>query len=282
MGGVSQVSARRVGCPGGTADGGAKPATTAGSAAAACCRSGDVILAATDLIVRYGTGAIGVGPVEFDVRAGEMLAIVGPNGAGKTSILRGLGGDLPTEGVRATGSVRLCGQEMIGWPPHRRATAGLFSIRDGRKVFPNLTVRENLLAVQSGLRGAERAQRMEQALELFEVIAGRLDDPAGNLSGGQVQMLAIARGLMLDASVLLVDEMSLGIHASIRPSLFETVRAVAKEGRAAVIVDESLPLVLQHADRLIALEGGTFVAEGTPEEVSRSGVLGSVYSGELA
>jgi branched-chain amino acid transport system ATP-binding protein len=243
--------------------------------------AGTVLLRATSIAVTYRGGAVGVRNIDLQLEKGELLAIVGPNGAGKSSTLRGLGGFLKSEGARIEGEVLLRSRSVAEWEPHRRTSLGLFSINERRKVFSNLSVRDNLMAVQGPKGRAGRLQRFDEAIALFPVLRERLDDAAGLLSGGQQQMLAIARAFMLDADVLLIDEMTLGIHQSIRPGLFEAVRVWVNNGRAAIVVDESVNLIVDYADRLIALANGGIVATGTPQELRESTLLDRVYSGDL-
>jgi branched-chain amino acid transport system ATP-binding protein len=239
----------------------------------------EALLRASGVTVRYRNGAHGVSRVDFVARAGEMVAIVGANGAGKSSMILALGGTLNSESVKTEGTVTLRKTNVTNWEPHRRCKLGLFTVSERRKVFPNLTVVDNLLAVRSARRDRSVDDRLREAYNLFPILEERRSSPAGLLSGGQQQMLAVARSLMLDAQVLLIDEMTLGIHQSLRPGLFKAIRRIADTGRAVVIVDESVSLVMNYANRIYALEGGAVVAHGSPAELQDGELLSSVYSG---
>src|SRR5579871_3051969 len=203
------------------------------------------ILTAENLRVRYRNGALGITDVSFEVAAGQVAGIFGANGAGKTTSMRAVSGFLRTEGARViSGRVTLGGEDVTNQEPHRQAARGVAFVPERNKVFPNLTVAENLSAVAGLPRGARRNELYDMIYSLFPVIAERRREYAGRLSGGQRQMLALARGVVRDPKVLIVDEMTLGLHHSVQPPLFDAVRRVAESGAAVILVDESTGFAL--------------------------------------
>lgn len=241
-----------------------------------------VVLDARNLRVRYANGALGTHDVSFRVSAGQVVAIFGPNGAGKSSSVRAVSGFLRTEGAKVTrGSVHLFGQDVTNDEPHRQARLGLAFVPERNKVFPNLTVTENLIAL-GRLPERSRRQELEKLVfTLFPKLADCRKQPAGRLSGGQRQMLALGRALMVDPKLLVVDEMTLGLHHSLQPTLFEAVRAVAATGTAVVVVDEATGFALQVADYCYVLSAGTVHEEGPSDKFREGDLIAAGYVGDL-
>lgn len=216
------------------------------------------MLAVERLEAGYGDVQVLFG-VSLAVGAGEMVALVGSNGAGKTTLLRSIHG---MARIRS-GSIRLDGRPIHHLPVHRIGQLGVAHVLEGRQLFPDMTVRENLLL------GAHRAParprlrgNLERLLELFPVLGERLRQRAGTLSGGQQQMLAIARALMLEPRLLLVDEPSLGLAPLLVEELFRALAAVKQEGIAVVLAEQNVHLALRIADRACVIEEGRVVLEG--------------------
>ena len=234
------------------------------------------LLRAEDLVTRYGNGALGLQGVSITVHENEVLAIIGPNGAGKTTLLRSLTGFLRAEGARVvSGRVLLAGADITGREPHDNAIDGVVLVPDRNKVFQNLSVEANFLAIGKTHARARHAQLLDWVLSLFPALKPMLARPAGSLSGGQQQMVAIARGLMCEPRVLLLDEMTLGLHPSLRKPLFELLPTMARDGRAVVVVDESIDLALATAGYGYVLGRGVVMAEGaahtlTPERIAQA------------
>jgi branched-chain amino acid transport system ATP-binding protein len=236
------------------------------------------ILTAENLRVRYRNGALGILDVSFRVAAGQVIGLFGPNGAGKTTTVRAVAGFLRTEGVRVIrGKVTYAGQDVTNREPHRQAARGLAFVPERNKVFPSLTVAENLAAVSGLPRGARRAELNDFLFSLFPILEERRRDYAGRLSGGQRQMLALARAIIRDPKLLIVDEMTLGLHHSVQPPLFEAVRRVAAQGAAVVLVDESTGFALEASDYCYILSAGKVHDEGESAKFRGSELIAAGY-----
>jgi len=200
--------------------------------------------------------------IDLEVAPGEVLAILGPNGAGKSTLLRVLAGlHLPTSGDLLMG-----GRVMTGTDPGVLARRGLCLIPEGRGIFPNLTVAENLWMMTN--RGVSRADVEARAYDTFPRLGERRGQLAGSMSGGEQQMLAMARAVATDPGVLLLDELSMGLAPLVVGQLYESVAAVAATGVTIVVVEQFVRTVLGVADRAAALVGGRIVVSGAPEAVA--------------
>ncbi|CAN5661986.1 ABC transporter ATP-binding protein [soil metagenome] len=200
--------------------------------------------------------------IDLSVRAGEVLAILGPNGAGKTTLLQVLSGmHAPT-----SGDLLLGGRTMTGTDPGALARHGLCLIPEGRGVFPNLTVAENLWMMTN--RGSSRSDVEARAYEAFPRLGERRAQLAGSMSGGEQQMLAMARAVATDPGMLLLDELSMGLAPLVVGQLYESVATIAATGVTIVVVEQFVRTVLDVADRAAALVGGRIVVSGTPAEVA--------------
>lgn len=223
-------------------------------------------------LLRSGYGSIEVlHGVDLSLRRGSVLAVLGPNGAGKSTLLRCIAGVHPV----TSGEVRLGGRNVRGWSAHRLARNGLCLIPEGRGVFPRLSVRENLWMLSH--LGTPRQEIEELAFARFPRLAERRDQIAGTLSGGEQQMLALARAVVTKPSVLMIDELSMGLAPNLVDSLYENVRAIAAEGVSVLVVEQFARVVLGMADRALVMASGRVVQHGTPLEVE--GHLSSAYLG---
>jgi branched-chain amino acid transport system ATP-binding protein len=231
--------------------------------------------------VRYRNGALGVASVSLRAEPGKVVAVFGPNGAGKTTSVRACTGFLKSEGASiVAGRIRLDGRDMTGAEPHRFCRRGVFCVPERRKIFPQLTVAENIRAVRNLPARRQRGVVEQQIFSLFPALRELAVMQAGRLSGGQQQMLAIARGLMSRPRYLVVDEVSLGLHVSVIRPLFEVLRAIADAGTAVLVVDESTDAALDVADYCYVLRSGEVVDEGAPERFRGSELLAAGYVGE--
>ncbi len=203
--------------------------------------------------------------VDVTLQEGSMVAVLGPNGAGKTTLLRTVMGI-----IRAwRGSVMMYGLDITSMPSHRRVELGLTMVPEGRRLFPDLTVRENLELGAYTRRSRERiGETLELVFNLFPRLKERLHQKAGSLSGGEQQMLAIARALMTRPKVLMLDEPSQGLAPKIAWEVAETLDKIRREvGISVILVEQNVALALEKADYIYLLEQGRVVLEGFREEV---------------
>jgi branched-chain amino acid transport system ATP-binding protein len=231
-----------------------------------------------EILTRIGVTPVHRG-VSIAVAERETVAILGSNGAGKTSLLRAIMGLLPL----TQGSIVLFGRDISRVPTHTRNILGLGYVPEGRRVFATMTVRENL---ELGAYGrAPDAPDMQDSIEetfvQFPILREKAEAPADSLSGGQQQMLAIARALMSRPRVLLLDEPSLGLAPQIVLAVRDTIRHLAQKAQTAVLlVEQNAGLALSVADRIYLMSRGTIIDEGTPAHVERGDALRSLYLGD--
>jgi urea transport system ATP-binding protein len=224
------------------------------------------LLEIADLHAAYGPVPVLAG-VDLRVARGEVLALLGRNGVGKTTLMRSIIGLLRP----SRGSARLEGDVLTGLHPHQIARRGIAYVPQGRGIFAKLTVRENLLI---GTRAAARAQIPEEVLEHFPILRERIGQPGGTLSGGQQQMLAIARALCSRPKLLLLDEPSEGVQPNIVQEIGMLIRdIVERSGIAILLVEQNLDLALQTAHRCAFMEKGRIVHQGAPQELEDENVL---------
>jgi branched-chain amino acid transport system ATP-binding protein len=228
-----------------------------------------------DLQVAYGP-APALWGVSFSLRARELLCVVGPNGAGKTTLINTLAGVLRAR----AGRIQFDGRDVSALPPHRFCDAGIALVPEGRRLFGSMSVLENL-EIGSLLPAAKarRAQSLESVLALFPALKIKLNQAAGELSGGQQQMVAIGRALMACPRLLLLDEPSLGLSPLIVSEMFNAVRRINAEGTAVLLVEQNVSMALRVADRAYVLEQGRMVAEGTPDELMKRDEIRRAYLG---
>jgi branched-chain amino acid transport system ATP-binding protein len=228
------------------------------------------VLAVRDLHAYYGDSHVLQG-VSLDVGDRECVAILGRNGAGKTTTIAAIVGFL-----RPRGSIRLRGSEVAGLAPHRIARAGCSLVPQGRRVFGDLRVRENLTLTAHWRAGG---WDLERVLALFPALRRRLDAFGDQLSGGEQQMLAIGRALMRNPRLLLLDEPSEGLAPKIMAEVGEALRALRDGGLAILLVEQNVALATHVAQRVYVMTKGTIVFSGTPTELASSPEIESRYLG---
>jgi len=233
------------------------------------------MLRAENLDVFYGD-VQALDDVSLVIEEGAIVAIVGANGAGKTTLIRALAGmNRP-----ARGRILFRGTDISGWPSHRVCDLGIGQVAEGRQVFPTLTVDENLDmgAMLPRARG-ERARNRDRALTLFPVLAERARQPAGTLSGGEQQMLAIARCLMGAPQLIMFDEPSLGLSPVIVHSVLDTIRDLNRDGLTCLLVEQNVALSLKLASRAYVLENGRITLAGSGADLLADDRVRSAYLG---
>jgi branched-chain amino acid transport system ATP-binding protein len=232
------------------------------------------LLEVRDLHASYGQSHVLHG-IDLDVGDGDVVAVLGANGAGKTTTMRALTGQ-----VRTRGTIRLAGEDVADKGPEALARRGVALVPQGRGTFVNFTVEENL-RLGAHVRRDERVRSdIERMYEQFPVLGERQGQRAGQLSGGEQQMLAIARALMLQPRLLLLDEPSLGLAPMITQEVFQAIAALNRdEGTSIVLVEQNANLALDLADVAYVLEAGRIVMRGTPEEVRDDDAVARAYLG---
>lgn len=219
------------------------------------------ILSAGSLDVRYGAFRA-LFDVSFSIAAGETVALLGANGAGKSTLGRALSGLVPA----TSGRITFDGQDITRWPAHRRRAAGLAYIPEGRGIFPGLSVADNLKMAVSALERGRRREAIGRAQEMFPVLAERRHQQAGSLSGGQQQMLALARVLVTGPKVIIADEMSLGLAPLVVDDVFASIGRARQAGVAVVLIEQFVHRALALADRSVIFSRGTVSWAGPAAE----------------
>lgn len=235
----------------------------------------EVLLSVENLCVQYGA-VKAVKNISFSVERGKMLAILGANAAGKTSTLSCISGLVKP----VSGRITYNGKEISGWPAHKIAPIGIAHVPEGREVFPNLTVEENLemgayvsynkKVIQSGL---------EQAYSLFPILGERRKQQANTLSGGEQQMLAIGRGLMKNPELLLLDEPSMGLAPKVVATIFDVVHKINQKGVTVIIVEQNAKASLKIADHALVIDRGCEALRGSAAEMLDNPQIQEAYLG---
>jgi branched-chain amino acid transport system ATP-binding protein len=234
------------------------------------------LLELRDLDVHYGA-IHALRGISFQVGEGEIVTLIGANGAGKTTTLRAVSGLLRASG----GSIEYRGERTAGLKPHKLVERGLSHAPEGRGIFPNLTLRENLQLGAFLRRDADGiANDMERGFSLFPILKEREKQMAGTLSGGEQQMLAIARALMARPKLLLLDEPSLGLAPQVTEKIFRIIEEINRQGVTILLVEQNAHLALGIAHHGHVLETGQVVQSGTGQELLRSPEVRKAYLGE--
>ena len=226
------------------------------------------------LVAGYG-GAPIVRGVDLDVDAGETVAVLGANGVGKSTLNKAISGVI---GI-VSGEIRFAGERVDRASPHAIVERGLIHVPEGRKIFPNLTVQENL-ELGSYRRGkANRAKNLERIFDIFPRLSERISQRAGTLSGGEQQMLAIGRGLMAEPRLLILDEPSLGLSPLLVEETFALIRRINNEGLSILLVEQNVVQSLEVAERAYVMENGQFVISGKASTLAADPALEKAYLG---
>ncbi|HEX3774254.1 MAG TPA: ABC transporter ATP-binding protein [Polyangiaceae bacterium] len=230
----------------------------------------------SNLDVSYG-GIAACKRVSLNVERGEIVTLIGANGAGKTSVLKSIMQLVPPAG----GSVRVLGSDVKGMPTHRVVALGAALVPEGRAIFGNLSVRENLLLGAFLNRDPKQLERgLTRSAELFPRLGERMIQNAGTLSGGEQQMLAIARALMADPKLILLDEPSLGLAPKLVQQIFEAIVEIAKSGITILLVEQNTRLALDIAQRAYVLVTGEVVLAGACADLKNDPRVREAYLGE--
>jgi len=233
------------------------------------------MLEVRDLRVSYGA-APALWDVSIRMDAGELVCVVGPNGAGKTTLINTLAG----LSRAAAGSIQFNGVDVTRLAPHKFCEAGIAIVPESRRLFTGMTVLENLeLGSYLPMARARRRETLEQVCELFPVVRQKLPMPAGSLSGGQQQMVAIGRALMARPKLLLLDEPSLGLAPTIVIDMFAAIRRINAEGLSVLLVEQNVSMAMELATRAYVLEEGHIVMEGPATDLLQRPEIQKAYLG---
>ncbi len=236
--------------------------------------SGSSLVDVRGLVVRYG-GIAAVQGVDLRIDAGEAVAIVGPNGAGKTSLLSAIAGIVRP----SAGTVEVGGRPLAGLALSDVVRQGIALVPEGRNIFGSLTVMENLRLGATPRRDASVAADIDRVFADFPILGERRDQPAGQLSGGEQQMLAIARAMLSRPRLLMLDEPSLGLAPTIVDKVYELLGQIRAQGVALLVVEQNAARAFALADRACVMSRGAFTLTGTPEEIGRHEAFDAAYFG---
>lgn len=214
--------------------------------------------------------------VSFEIHEGEIVSIVGSNGAGKTTILKTISGLIQP----FSGEIEFMGERIDHMEAYKIVEKGIIHVPEGRHVFSKMTIKDNLLMGAYRIKSVEEVDRLlEEAYEIFPLLKEREKQKAETLSGGEQQMLAVARGLMAKPKILMIDELSLGLMPLLVDKILEILKAISKRGITILLVDQKVHEALEIADRGYILQTGRVITEGTSEELLNSDLVRQAYLG---
>ena len=232
------------------------------------------MLEVTGLRAGYGPVTV-LHDISMSIGAGEIVAVLGSNGVGKTTLNNVVSGLVKPR----AGTIRFDGQDITGRGPKSIVAAGLAQVPEGRRIFPNLTVRENLELGAFRRAGANRAKNFDRMCTIFPRLRERLNQRAGTMSGGEQQMLAIGRGLMSEPKLVILDEPSLGLSPLLVEEMFSLIQTINQEGLAVLLVEQNVVQSLAISSRTYVLEQGRFAIVGTSADVLADPKLRQTYLG---
>lgn len=230
-----------------------------------------------DLTVSYGY-INALNGIDFNVQEGEIITLIGGNGAGKTTTLMAISNLVGKQ----DGTIEFKDKDITDLAPHKIVQMGISHVPEGRKIFPMLTVRENLIAGSFGNRKSSKIstdQKIEEVCTLFPRLKERINQAGGTLSGGEQQMLAIARGLMMEPDLIMLDEPSLGLAPIIIEEIFELILRIKKSGKTVLLIEQNAAMALQVADRGYVLERGKIIIKGLGRELVKDARVREAYLG---
>ncbi len=234
------------------------------------------MLTIDNLSVSYEGLKVVLRDFSLQVNRGELVAVIGSNGVGKSTLLRTISGILRP----LTGKVAFKDEEIQGLKPHQIVRRGIAHVPEGRQIFPNLTVLENLMVGATTAKRENIPQTLEQIFSLFPKLNDRRQQSGGTLSGGEQQMLAIGRGLMINPELLLLDEPSMGLAPILVDTLFDLIRQINKRGTTILLVEQNARMALEIADTGFIIETGRIVMRDRAETLLHSDEVRKIYLGE--
>lgn len=235
------------------------------------------LLEVHDLEVRYGA-VLALQGISFTVKEAEIVSVIGANGAGKTTALRAISGLV----APWNGSIRYRGQDLLQIPAHHRVRKGLVHVPEGRIVFGNLTTQENLDLAAWWRHDRDQVRTdLQRVFGMFPRLAERLRQRSGTLSGGEQQMLALARGLMARPRLMLLDEPSMGLAPLLVPEIFRAIGEIRRLGATILLVEQNVNMALTVADCAYVLQTGRIILQGRPEELRENPEVRAAYLGEV-
>lgn len=238
---------------------------------------GERMLKIENLVVNYGYINVLRG-ISFEVHKGEIITLIGSNGAGKTTTLNSISGLKKKE----SGKVFFKGENISNLAPHKIVKMGMCHVPEGRKIFPALTVKENLMAGTFGkpeLKKDQIESLCEEIYTIFPRLKERMNQNGGTLSGGEQQMLAIARGMMMEPDIIMLDEPSLGLAPIIVEEIFELIQKIRDDGKTILLIEQNATMALSIADRGYVMENGEIIMDGKGQELLENERVQAAYLG---
>lgn len=242
-------------------------------------RNSDVLLLTIEHLDVYYGNLHALRGVSLNVEAGEIVSLIGANGAGKTTTLKAVSGVVPPR----SGRIVFGGKDVAGEKPHKIARMGISHVPEGRGVFANMTVRENLeMGAYTRRPAREAADGIVKVFDLFPRLRERSGQMAGTLSGGEQQMLAIGRAMVARPALMLLDEPSMGLSPLLVEEIFEMIREVNRGGTAVLLVEQNAHMALSVAHRAYVLETGSMVLQGAPADLRKDPRVQAAYLGDVS